>query len=48
VRQLDDPAHGSAGKRPVWGSLEENPASWRLARKLGFVVVDEIVLFELS
>jgi RimJ/RimL family protein N-acetyltransferase len=34
------------GKQPVWGALEENPASWRLAQKLGFAPVDDIVLFE--
>lgn len=34
------------GKQPVWGAVEENPASWRLARKLGFVPVDELALFE--
>lgn len=34
------------GKRPVWGAVEENPASWRLAAKLGFVPVDELALFE--
>jgi RimJ/RimL family protein N-acetyltransferase len=34
------------GKQPVWGAVDENPASWRLARKLGFVPVDELVLFE--
>lgn len=33
-------------KEPVWGAVEDNPASWRLARKLGFVAVDEIALFE--
>lgn len=33
------------GKRPVWQALEDNPASWRLAQKLGFVPVDELVLF---
>ncbi len=36
------------GKRPVWGAVEENPASWRLAHKLGFVPVDELALFEPS
>lgn len=35
------------GKQPVWQSLEENPASWRLALKLGFVSVDDLVFFEL-
>lgn len=34
------------GKQPVWASIPENPASWRLARKLGFVPVDEVALFE--
>lgn len=34
------------GQQPVWGAVEENPASWRLAQKLGFVAVDELVLFE--
>jgi len=36
------------GKEPVWGSDVENPASWMLAKKLGFEVVDEIALFERS
>lgn len=35
------------GKSPVWGALVDNPASWRLAEKLGFVVVDELALFNL-
>ena len=34
------------GKAPVWQALDDNPASWRLARALGFVEVDELVLFE--
>jgi RimJ/RimL family protein N-acetyltransferase len=34
------------GKHPVWQAVEENPASWRLAQKLGFVSVDELALFE--
>lgn len=34
------------GKHPVWAALDENPASWRLAQKLGFVPVDEVILFE--
>jgi RimJ/RimL family protein N-acetyltransferase len=34
-------------KQPVWQAVEENPASWRLAQKLGFVPVDELALFEL-
>jgi RimJ/RimL family protein N-acetyltransferase len=33
-------------KEPVWGAVEQNPASWRLALKLGFALVDAIVLFE--
>lgn len=34
------------GKQPVWGALENNPASWRLAEKLGFVPVDALTLLE--
>jgi RimJ/RimL family protein N-acetyltransferase len=34
------------GRQPVWGAAEDNPASWRLARKLGFEPVDELALFE--
>lgn len=34
------------GKRPVWQAVEENPASWQLAQKLGFVPMDELVMFE--
>lgn len=30
---------------PVWQAVESNPASWRLAAKLGFEPVDELVLF---
>lgn len=33
------------GKRPVWGAEETNAASLGLARKLGFVPVDEIAVF---
>jgi len=33
------------GKHPVWQAFEDNPASWRLAQKLGFVPVDELALF---
>jgi len=33
-------------KRPMWGALETNGASLRLAAKLGFRPVDEMVLFE--
>ncbi len=36
------------GKQPVWAAVEENPASWRLAQKIGFVAVDELALFELK
>jgi hypothetical protein len=36
------------GKQPVWQAEEENPASWWLAQKLGFVSVDELALFEPS
>lgn len=33
------------GKRPVWGAEESNIASIRLARKLGFEPVDQLMLF---
>ena len=33
------------GKRPVWGAEETNQASLSLASKLGFVPVDELVVF---
>jgi RimJ/RimL family protein N-acetyltransferase len=33
-------------KEPVWCSVQTNVPSWRLAAKLGFVVVDELVIFE--
>jgi GNAT superfamily N-acetyltransferase len=36
---------GEAGKSPVWGALESNIASLRLAAKLGFAPVDEIVVY---
>jgi len=32
------------GKRPVWGALEDNAASLRVAAKLGFVPVDELLV----
>jgi len=32
--------------KPVWGALEQNPASWQLARRLGFVATDELAVFE--
>ncbi|MBX3205965.1 MAG: GNAT family N-acetyltransferase [Labilithrix sp.] len=34
------------GLAPVWAALEENPASWRLAEKLGFVRTDELAFLE--
>ena len=33
------------GKEPVWGAEETNPPSMRLAAKLGFVPMDELILF---
>ena len=33
-------------KRPMWGALETNDASLRLAAKLGFRPVDEVAVFE--
>lgn len=33
-------------KRPVWGAVESNEASLRLASKLGFGPVDRIIVFE--
>jgi hypothetical protein len=33
-------------KRPVWGALETNEPSLRLASKLGFRPIDEVVVFE--
>lgn len=33
-------------RAPVWQAVEENPASLRLAAKLGFEPLDELVLFE--
>lgn len=41
VRHMD-----GLGRRPVWQALEENPASWRLAEKLGFAPIDAMVMFE--
>lgn len=32
----------TAGREPVWGADEDNAASLRLARRLGFVAVDEL------
>jgi len=34
------------GKQPVWGAMQSNAASLRLAAKLGFAPVDELVVFE--
>jgi len=34
------------GKEPVWGSRADNVASLRLAARLGFTPVDELVVFE--
>jgi GNAT superfamily N-acetyltransferase len=34
------------GKQPVWGAVEQNVASMRMAESLGFVAVDELVVFE--
>ncbi len=31
------------GRAPVWQALEDNPASWRLALKLGFTQIDDLV-----
>lgn len=36
------------GLTPVWGAVESNIPSMRLAAKLGFIPVDQIVVFELS
>lgn len=33
------------GRPPVWGAAEDNPASFRLAEKLGFAVVDHLFVF---
>jgi GNAT superfamily N-acetyltransferase len=34
------------GKEPVWGAREDNAPSLRLAARLGFAPVDELVVFE--
>ncbi len=34
------------GREPVWGALESNEPSMKLAAKLGFVPVDRIFVFE--
>lgn len=36
------------GLAPVWGAVESNIPSMRLAAKLGFIPVDQIVVFEQS
>jgi len=36
------------GREPVWGALESNVPSMKLAAKLGFVPVDRIFVFELA
>ena len=36
------------GKQAVWQALEDNPASWKLAQKLGFAAIDELVQFQPS
>jgi hypothetical protein len=36
---------GREGREPVWGAVASNSASLRLAAKLGFAPVDEIVVF---
>lgn len=38
----------AAGKEPVWGAVESNAASIRLAEKLGFAPVDRLAVFELQ
>jgi GNAT superfamily N-acetyltransferase len=37
---------GRHGKEPVWGALEDNVPSIRMAASLGFAPVDELVIFE--
>jgi RimJ/RimL family protein N-acetyltransferase len=34
------------GKAPVWGALESNEASMKLAEKLGFTPVDRLIVFQ--
>ena len=36
------------GLAPVWGALESNLASMKLAEKLGFVPMDQLIVFETS
>ncbi|HSC28969.1 MAG TPA: GNAT family N-acetyltransferase [Vicinamibacterales bacterium] len=35
----------ATGRQPVWGAMESNTASLRLAARIGFVAVTEIVVF---
>jgi hypothetical protein len=35
-------AERAAGREPVWGATDDNPASLRLAARLGFAPVDEL------
>jgi RimJ/RimL family protein N-acetyltransferase len=42
IRHMRD----TACKEPVWGALESNVPSMRLAAKLGFVPVDRVFVFE--
>ncbi|HZR24536.1 MAG TPA: GNAT family N-acetyltransferase [Vicinamibacterales bacterium] len=37
--------HGKDGREPVWGALESNGLSIRLAERLGFTPVDELYAF---
>jgi len=41
-----DQMYRDRSKHPVWGALDSNVASKRLASKLGFVEVDRVLLFE--
>ncbi|WP_309642952.1 GNAT family N-acetyltransferase [Phenylobacterium sp.] len=36
---------GAQGRAAVWDAVEDNPASWKLAEKLGFTRMDEIAIF---
>jgi RimJ/RimL family protein N-acetyltransferase len=42
IRHMRD----TVGKEPVWGAVEFNAPSMRLAAKLGFVPVDRVFVFE--
>lgn len=40
-------AHERArGLRPVWGAMEDNHASQRVAENLGFVTIDRLAVWE--